>query len=232
MNNYIKLIIAIIIMLIIGFITKKQRRINKSPKLFYSTDQFPITKILEDNWESIAKEYMKLPKDVMIKKDGRSKNSWYGDDNFNELVELYQKKYGWINAWQDKKNNVNNNWMNWGLYVDNKPLGYNSKLCPITTSILSKIPGIQIAGFSVMKPNSMINPHTDTTGLKFNSMAYHLGLDVPNDGVCELFVDNKHMKEKNGKAFLFDATFLHYAKNTSKKYDRAILYIAFDLNYI
>ena len=74
MNNYIKLIIAIIIILIIGFIIKKQRTINKSPKLYYSTDEFPITKILEDNWESIAKEYMKLPKDVMIKKDGRSKN--------------------------------------------------------------------------------------------------------------------------------------------------------------
>ena len=83
-----------------------------------------------------------------------------------------------------------------------------------------------------MKPDSMINPHTDRTGLKFNSIAYHLGLDVPNDGDCKLFIGDNYMKEKNGKAFLFDATFLHYAKNTSKKYDRAILYIAFDLNYI
>jgi hypothetical protein len=40
------------------------------------------------------------------------------------------------------------------------------------------------------------------------------------------------MKEENGKAFIFDATFLHNAVNTSKINDRAILYIAFNINQI
>ncbi len=149
-----------------------------------------------------------------------------------ELADSYKNDYGWINGWKVDQEGINNKWENWGLVYDGNLLGYNSKICPETTKLLSQIPGIRVAGFSILKANGFIPQHTDTTGIKFNSLAYHLGLDVPKDASCELYVLNKSMKEENGKAFLFDATNLHSADNKSSNNDRAILYIDFDLDGI
>lgn len=197
---------------------------------FYSTDKFPALKILEDNWKIIADEYAMLPKDVMIKNGGRSQNSWYGDNEFKELAKLHETKYGWVNGWKVGEKGANKNWNNWGLVFDGNQLGKNAEMCPRTSKLLASIPGIQVAGFSVLKPDSVITPHTDSTGIKYNSLTYHLGLDIPHNGNNKLHVSGNSMKQQNGKAFLFDATHSHHTYNTSKTHDRAILYMAVDIS--
>ena len=67
--------------------------------------------------------------------------------------------------------------------------------------------------------------------VKFNSLAYHLGLDIPSGKDCNLKVNNIYVKEQNGKAFLFDATNIHSAYNPNNK-ERVILYIDFNLDKI
>jgi len=227
MKSYFILMVVILVFLILLFIKNNK----KENKIFYLTDDYPITKVLEKYWKVIAYECNNLPKDVMITTKGRKQHSWHGSDNFQELADLHYEKHGWINGWQADSDVVNKEWINWGLVFDGKLLGKNSEMCPYTSFILSKIPGIRVAGFSIMKPKSKIHPHTDSTGIKYNSLAYHLGLDIPNDGECRLYVLNKSMLEENGKAFLFDATFKHHADNQSNN-DRAILYIDFDLDAI
>lgn len=219
----------IIIIIILFLILYRNNKINK--RVFYSTNEFKITKILEKNWKIIADECKRLPINKFVTKEGRKQASWHKCKEFEKLVELHKNEYGWINGWQVNQNSVNDKWINWGLMYDGKLLGINSKLCPKTSELLSSIPKIRVAGFSLMFPESNILPHTDSTGIEYGSLAYHLGLDVPTDKESILYVGKNKMKEENGKAFLFDATNMHYAINNSK-YMRAILYIDFDLDGI
>ena len=107
-----------------------------------------------------------------------------------------------------------------------KPCGKNADMCPRTTDLLMSIPGIQVAGFSLMMPRSKIKPHTDATGQKFGSMAYHLGLDCPEG--CNMIIGDSIISEHNGKSFIFDATDEHWAENKSDK-PRTILYIDYKI---
>ena len=66
-----------------------------------------------------------------------------------------------------------------------------------------------------------------TTGIKYGSLAYHLGLHVP--GKCHLVVNREKEEEVNGKVIIFDSIYLHSAYNKSKK-DRCILYIDFEID--
>lgn len=222
------IIIFLILIIILYLFFNKKNKIIK--KYIYSTDEFIITKILENNWKIIRDEYMKLPKDKMISNIGRKQKNWFNDSEFENLLKIHQNKSGWIYGWNTDNNKNNKNWINWGLIYNGKPIGKNSKLCPKTTKLLLSIPKIKVAGFSLMKPNSIIKEHYDRTGIIHNSLAYHLGLDVPMN--CALVISNKKkIYEKNGKAFLFDATYMHSAYNKSNK-TRGILYIDFDLDGI
>ena len=43
-----------------------------------------------------------------------------------------------------------------------------------------------------MKPGCCLTPHEDFTGLETNSLAFHLGLDIPEpNNTCRLYVKNK-----------------------------------------
>ncbi len=80
----------------------------------------------------------------------------------------------------------------------------------------------------------MLQPHTDITGQSSGSLAMHLGLSVPKPrDTCRLVIKNSngeyvYMNEEDGKMFIFDATFEHYAYNQSNQ-DRLILYIDFKI---
>lgn len=221
-------LLILYILIVLYIYNRINKNKNKKKHIVFSADLIPTLKILEDNWEIIAEEVKKLPKDVMITDKNREQQDWFEDEEFKKLVLLHDKQYGWIYSWQAGTDDINKKWINWGLIYDGKPLGKNAKMCPNTTKLLASIPQIRIAGFSLMKPNSRIEPHTDATGLKFNSLAYHLGLDIPSKGDASLIIGDLKIKEGNGKAFLFDATNEHYAYNNSDS-DRIILYMDISL---
>lgn len=180
-------------------------------------------KPLHDNWKVIANEAAFLPLHIIDSDvNYRVQEDWLGDGGLKKMSEQFKEKTGWIYGWQADVGGPNREWMNWGLVFDGKPCGKNADMCPHTTDLLMSIPGIQVAGFSLMMPRSKINPHTDATGRKFDSMAYHLGLDCPEG--CNMIIGDSVISEHNGKAFIFDATDEHWAENKSDK-PRMILYI-------
>lgn len=199
---------------------------HQFPTLYFSPKAFPEVAVLQHNWKTISSESSKLPSNL-IRSEGRSYNTWYGSKAMENLIPMYEKSHGWINGWSVDKT-PNPKWLNWGLVYNGKFLGKNASLCPKTVQILSSLlPHIRVAGFSLMKPNSVIKPHTDSTGIRYNSLAYHLGLSVPNK--CGMQVLKQRVTERDGFCFMFDASYLHYAFNHSNK-DRIILYVDFDIS--
>lgn len=96
-----------------------------------------------------------------------------------------------------------------------------------------------IAIFSMLEPNSDIDPHIDTDDevvmgtkdIPWNEressiVKYHMGVDVHNDGDARMVVGDASEKVSEGKLVAFDETITHYAYNhTSKK--RGVLIISY-----
>lgn len=144
-------------------------------------------------------------------------------DDGNKFIEEVNNIEGWVYGGDDQ-NNINKNWLNFGLINNNKELQANSKICPKTCKLLKNIKGINLAGFSLLKPNSYIKPHIDNTGINSNSLGIHFGLIIPEKKKSFLIVNNKIIYEDNFKLFGFDSNYLHSAENNSKQ-ERVILYV-------
>ena len=146
-------------------------------------------------------------------------------DDCNKFIEKVNKIEGWVYG-SDDQDNINKNWLNFGLINNNKELQANSKICPKTCKLLKNIKGINLAGFSLLKPHSFIKPHIDNTGIDNNSLGIHFGLIIPESEKKKnfLIVNNKKIYEDNFKLFGFDSNYIHSAENNSKQ-DRIILYI-------
>ncbi|MNV06237.1 Aspartyl/Asparaginyl beta-hydroxylase [compost metagenome] len=85
-----------------------------------------------------------------------------------------------------------------------------SASCPKTLEILSRFPDIKAAMFAVLPPRSQLTPHADPLGC---SLRYHLGLATPNHSQCFINVDGIEQAWSDGRAFVFDETYLHFVKN-------------------
>lgn len=220
MDSYvIILVVSLIVVFLIYY--------NNKEIVYFPPENYDKMNILQKHWNVIAIEYNNLPKDKIINFKSRKQGDWYNGGELDNMALKHFDDYGWHSAWSEDKNIPNHEWKNWGLIYKDVALGKNAELCPLTTAMLKVIPGIRIAGFSVMTPKSVIKPHRDTTGIKYGSLAYHLGLDVP--GKCHLVVNGEKEEEVNGKVIIFDSTYLHSAYNKSKK-DRCILYIDFEID--
>jgi beta-hydroxylase len=157
--------------------------------MFYSNNQFPFTKTLEQNWQVIRGELMRL-------KDGQ----------FLDWPEKHLYKEGWSV---------------FGLYAWGVKLDKNCALCPETTRLVEQIPDLATAGFSHMKPDTHILPHT---GVPEGVLRCHLGLVVPEN--CALRVGDETRSWEEGKCMVFDDTVEHEAWNKSDK-SRVVLLLDF-----
>jgi len=206
-------------------------------QVFYNIKDYPIFKELKENWMLIKKEAEQVLKSSPKLDIYRNYEDWH---NSEEYVSKIKDKYGWIRSWKYKDGETvkdgdgNHYWLNYGLLYFGNFFNENTKQCPITTKILSKIKDkINICGFSYLMGNTTIEIHNDETGPSNNSMALHLGLIVPkNNETCKLIMkigdDYYYETEKEGKFLVFDATNDHYAYNQSNE-DRVVLYIDFKL---
>jgi beta-hydroxylase len=93
------------------------------------------------------------------------------------------------------------------------------RLCPKTLELLNLIPGIKGAMFAVLPPGSELTLHADPMA---SSLRYHLGLATPNSEDCFINVDGVCCSWVDGKDFVFDETYPHFAKNNTE-YSRLIL---------
>lgn len=117
------------------------------------------------------------------------------------------------------------NWRTFILYGFGERLEKNCVRAPVTANLLSKVPNIQTAWFSILSPGYKIPPHKGiTTGI----LRAHLGLIVPKDtGNCTMTVGDKVCVWQPGKAFVFDDTYRHEVWNNTNE-ERVIL--IFDFN--
>lgn len=86
------------------------------------------------------------------------------------------------------------------------------RLCPETVRLLEHVPGIRAAMFSLLPPGAELSLHSDPLACSFR---YHLGLETPNDDACFINVDGRPLSWRNGKDFVFDETYPHYARNNT-----------------
>ena len=98
----------------------------------------------------------------------------------------------------------------------------NCVKCPKTTELLSRIDGIEVAGFSLMKGGVRLTEHVDNVSENYK-YTYHLGLKCPVGSILHHSVQGD-ITEENGKHILMDARQKHWAENQSNE-DRIILYV-------
>jgi ornithine lipid ester-linked acyl 2-hydroxylase len=112
-------------------------------------------------------------------------------------------------------------WQTFGLYAFGVKISKNCELCPETTKLVEKIPGLVTAGFSALAPGTHIAPHT---GYPDGVLRCHLGLVIPDD--CAIRVGDDTCSWQEGKCLVFDDTLNHEAWNKSDR-TRVILLLDF-----
>ncbi len=177
-------------------------------------------KQLKDSWKVIRDELDSIPMDVFISDKPRPTGEWQGSPIVQKIVNDYSDgKFGWLKGGQE---HVQEEWISWPLIWNGKMVYGNSVKCPKTVNLLSRIDGIEVAGFSLMKGGVRLTEHLDVVGEDYK-YTYHLGLKCPMGSILHHSVQGD-IVEENGKHILMDARQRHWAENQSNE-DRIILYV-------
>lgn len=216
--NYVVIIILIIIAIIILI------WYYNTNNIFYSSNQYPQFKLLEENWKIICDEIPVFDSNKVTLK--RNKNIW-NNEKMNDFAKLLADNPQWFKSWDNT-----NVWYSFPLMYHNKIVGKVNDICPNTSRLLKSLKNVRIAGFSLLTPNGILEKHQDNTGPNYNSMALNMNLTGDK---CSLLIkpdnSNKYHEyfHKKGKAVIFNAEPWHYAKNYDNK-NRVILYVDFWTN--
>jgi beta-hydroxylase len=168
-------------------------RVPSTP--YFSVANFADLAPLEKNWETIRTEALNLIALQKIK--AAEKND---DAGFNSFFKTGWKRF----------------YLKW--YDATHPSA--ERLCPQTVALLRDIPGVKAAMFAELPPGAQLNKHRDPFA---GSLRYHLGLVTPNSDTCFIEVDGQRYSWRDGKAVIFDETFIHWARNDSDS-NRIILF--------
>jgi len=158
-------------------------------------EDLPELALLQDNWETIRDEACQLHDGGEIRACERKQ-----DIAFNTFFKRGWKRF----------------YLKW--YDDYLPSARS--LCPKTIELVERIPSIQAAMFALLPPGSRLGAHRDPFA---GSLRYHLGLKTPNSDDCWIEIDGERHSWRDGKALLFDATYIHEAHNRADQ-TRLILF--------
>ena len=118
-------------------------------------------------------------------------------------------------------NTTEKNWTVFMIYL----LGYEVEsartLCPKLCNLLSGIPHLMQAFFSILEPGKCIPLHE---GPYLGYLRYHLGIHIPKNSPPHIIVNQQPYTWREGEAVLFDDSFPHQVNNESDDY-RAVLII-------
>ncbi|NDB57498.1 aspartyl/asparaginyl beta-hydroxylase domain-containing protein [bacterium] len=169
----------------------------------FPIEKFPFLYPIQEAWEDILNEY---------------KTALTIDSNSGMASN------GLVWPWPDK-DLYNKGWKAIGLVYKGRDDYHYTKmvrdLFPITNKLVKSIPGVYIAGFSILEPKTRIYPHTGYTTAVYRS---HLGLITPKGAWIE--VAGEKVEWEQGKMFVFDDTVTHNAYNGSDE-ERVILMVDF-----
>jgi len=115
-------------------------------------------------------------------------------------------------------------WKTFFFYLYGKKFDRNLETCPRTSRLLSTIPGMKTAFFSVLRPGKHLPEHR---GPYAGVLRYHLGLKIPTEvDKCWIRVGNTRRSWEEGKSLVFDDTFPHEAMNGTNEV-RVVLFVDF-----
>jgi ornithine lipid ester-linked acyl 2-hydroxylase len=113
-------------------------------------------------------------------------------------------------------------WKTYFLHAFGKRSRNNCIRCPITAAVLSRIPNITTAFFSILAPGKHIPKHR---GVYKGLVRAHLGLKVPERSAeCRMEIAGQTVNWREGEAFVFDDTYEHEVWNESAG-ERVVLLI-------
>lgn len=161
--------------------------------------QFPELLQLQDNWEAIRDEAVKLYQEGYVRASAK-----YNDLAFNSFFRTGWKRF----------------YLKW--YDDFLPSA--KSLCPKTVELLESIPSVHAAMFALLPPKGRLGAHRDPFA---GALRYHLGLQTPSAEACRIYVDGIPYHWKDGDHILFDETYIHRAENETDQ-NRIILFCDFE----
>ncbi|MEO8631105.1 MAG: aspartyl/asparaginyl beta-hydroxylase domain-containing protein [Betaproteobacteria bacterium] len=156
-------------------------------KPYLNVQDFPELAPLQQNWQIIREEALKLFDEGYIRSAAK-----YNDLGFNSFFRTGWKRF--YLKWYDTA------------------LPSAVALCPRTLALVQNIPTVHAAIFAVLPPGGKLVRHRDPFA---GSLRYHLGLRTPNSPDCYIAVDGENYFWKDGEAVMFDETYIHYAENKS-----------------
>lgn len=169
---------------------------RRARKAVMDMNDYPELKVLQDNWETIAEEAQALYQSQAFDSIGNKDSVSYYDVGFRTFY-----KYGWSKFY-----------LSW---YGNYQHASAQRMCPKTLALLKQCPTVNGAMFSLLPPGSKLTRHLDPFAA---SMRYHLGLSTPNRDEAFINVDGENLSWRDGEAFMFDETYLHYATNPTDDY--------------
>jgi beta-hydroxylase len=164
--------------------------------VYIDVNKFPELKVLQDNWEMIRDEAINLNNAAHIKA-----STDLDDLGFNSFFRTGWKRF----------------YLKW--YGAN--LKSAEQLCPKTLELISALPNVKGAMFTMLPPGAYLGKHRDPYA---GSLRYHLGLVTPNNDDCYISVDGQKYSWRDGEAVMFDETFIHHAENKTDT-NRIILFL-------
>lgn len=178
--------------------------LNNQQKAFYTVEDFPKMKPLEENFSEIKNEFLSI------------------------LEEEKQHSTRFFEAWVETNLYQESNEDGWDvapLMIGGSKIDERCDRCPKLMEICDKIPGIMSISYSLLKPGTHIVPHKGYDDYSEKMMRYHLGIIVPR-GDIGIRVDKEIKTWKEGKSFIFDDFLIHEAWNFSDE-NRFVLIIDF-----
>lgn len=155
----------------------------------FSNAQFPWTSLLEEKADEITKEL----NSILV----------YNNDLPN-LQDIQNEQ---------QSITTDDKWKTFFFYGFGIKAEQNCAKCPVTTSVLEQIPDLLTAFFSILHPKKHIPAHE---GLFKGIIRSHLGLVIPGKkGECRMKLDKQTLYWEEGKAFVFDDTYMHEVWNDS-----------------
>ncbi|MEM6908794.1 MAG: aspartyl/asparaginyl beta-hydroxylase domain-containing protein [Pseudomonadota bacterium] len=108
-----------------------------------------------------------------------------------------------------------NRWQSFFLVGYGNRIAQNIARAPRTAELVSQIPGLNSAFFSILAPGSMIVPHRGVTKAFITA---HLGLVVPDDqDALWMRIHDQHVHWQEGDWLIFDDTYEHEVRNDTDK---------------
>ncbi len=157
--------------------------ISNEPLL--NVSDFPWTALLRNNWEAIRDEAVA----AALEKPAPSLANISPDHRAIAEVDKWRSFFLW----------------GYGYLIRE-----NLDQCPVTASVMERIPGLNTAFFSILAPGTRIPPHRGVTkGL----ITCHLGLIVPPKGDVGMRVRDHTVHWSDGGIIVFDDTFDHEVWN-------------------